>query len=333
MNAYLSSPELQADYEALTQGAGVVDFSQRTRVELTGADRASFLQGFCTNDVKRLSAGRGCEAFLTNLKGKVLGHVSIFCGAESLVLETVPGQAEAIIAHLDHYLIREDVQLHDRSVVWSARLVGGAQAEHLLPTIGAGELPAESLAHRPYQFADWNLCVRRVAWLRGPCFLLQCSAADGPRLDSVLLGAGAKHCGWPAWDIARVEAGWPEYGRDITLDNLPQEVGRDQLAISFTKGCYLGQETVARVDALGHVNRRLVGLQFFGEQIPAPGLELTAEQQAVGRVTSGVWSPHLGRPLAWGYVRRPSQSAGTRLESAIGAVEVIELPLSAAASR
>jgi tRNA-modifying protein YgfZ len=328
MSECLLSPELQAEYETLTLGAGAVDLSQRTHVEITGEDRASFLQGFCTNDIKKLAAGRGCEAFLTSLKGKILSHVSVFCEAESLVLETVPGQAEAILAHLDHYLIREDVQLHDRSGTWSERLLGGAQAEGLLRKICAGELPTEILAHRRCPLADLNVCVRRVEWLIAPSFLIQCPATDAQRLDSVLDDAGAKRCAWQAWDIARVEAGWPEYGRDITSDNLPQEVGRDKRAISFTKGCYLGQETVARINALGHVNRRLVGLQFSGEQIPAPGLELTAEQQSVGCVTSGVWSPRLRRPLALGYVRRQSQSAGTCLASAIGPAEVVELPVS-----
>ncbi|MCY2986821.1 MAG: folate-binding protein [Planctomycetota bacterium] len=330
MHEYLSSPKLQADYAALTLGTGLVDLSQRTHVEITGKDRTSFLQGFCTNDIKKLVAGRGCEAFLTSIKGKLLSHVSVFSGTDSLVLETVPGQAEAIIAHLDHYVIREDVQLHDRSVTWSERLLGGAQAECLLRRICAGELPTEILAHGRCQLADLNICVRRVEWTLAPCFLIQCLAADAQRLDVVLNDAGATRCGWQVWDIARVEAGWPEYGRDITSDNLPQEVGRDKRAISFTKGCYLGQETVARLDALGHVNRKLVGLQFSGEQIPAPGLELTVEQQAVGCVTSGVWSPRLGRPLALGYVRRQSQPAGTCLTSAIGPAEVVELPLSGA---
>ena len=195
MHEYRSSPKLQADYAALTLGTGLVDLSQRTHVEITGNDRTSFLQGFCTNDIKKLVAGRGCEAFLTSIKGKILNHMSVFCEAESLVLETVPGQAEAIIAHLDHYVIREDVQLHDRSVTWSERLLGGAQAESLLRRICAGELPTEILAHGQCQLVDLNICVRRVEWILAPCFLIQCSAADAQRLDVVLNDAGAQHCG------------------------------------------------------------------------------------------------------------------------------------------
>jgi folate-binding Fe-S cluster repair protein YgfZ len=112
------SDQLAAEYRALTQTWGLVDVSDRTRIELTGRDRASFLNGFCTNDIQRLEPGHGCEAFLTNLKGRTIGHVFVTCGHDSLVLETVPGQAETILAHLDRYLIREDVQLLDRTQDW-----------------------------------------------------------------------------------------------------------------------------------------------------------------------------------------------------------------------
>ena len=100
-------------YEALTRGVGLVDLQSRTQIELTGADRATFLNNFCTNAVRNLSSGRGCEAFVLNVKGHVLGHVFVYAGDNFHVIETVPGQAEALIAHFDRYLIREDVQLSD----------------------------------------------------------------------------------------------------------------------------------------------------------------------------------------------------------------------------
>src|SRR5437660_1325413 len=105
-------------YRALTCGAGLVDFSDRTQVELSGDDRVSFLHNFCTNDIRKLPAGAGCEAFITTVQGKILAHVVVFSGPDSLVLETVPGQAEQIVQHLDRYLIREKVTLRDRSEEW-----------------------------------------------------------------------------------------------------------------------------------------------------------------------------------------------------------------------
>src|SRR5438046_8506879 len=102
----------------------------------------------------------------------------------------------------------------------------------------------------------------------------------------------------------RIEAGYPLYGRDITDKNLPQEIDRDRLAISFTKGCYLGQETVARIDALGHVNRLLRGIKFLTSAIPERGTELQSGGKVVGHVTSSCWSPGIGAPLALGFLRR-----------------------------
>ena len=130
-----------------------------------------------------------------------------------------------------------------------------------------------------------------------------------------------------AVESARLEAGVPLFGHDITADNLPQEVARDARAISFTKGCYLGQETVARIDALGHVNRLLVGLKFAGQAAPPTGTVLLAGQQDVGHVTSAAWSPRLAAPLALAYVRRSHAKKGSTLSSAAGAAEVIELPV------
>ncbi len=119
----------------------------------------------------------------------------------------------------------------------------------------------------------------------------------------------------------------PRYGVDFNEENLPQEVGRDDQAISFTKGCYLGQETVARIDALGQVNQRLVGVRFFGSDVPAGGTGLTREDRFVGLVTSAALSPKLDAPLALAMVRREANAPGTRLVSAVGECEVVSLPV------
>jgi hypothetical protein len=134
-------------------------------------------------------------------------------------------------------------------------------------------------------------------------------------------------CGWNALETLRIESGTPLLGVDFDERNLPQEVGRDAQAISFTKGCYLGQETVARIDALGHVNQRIAGVRFGGDAPPFAGTELTRGGAAVGRVTSAAWSPRLAAPLALAMVRREHGAPGTALESALGPCEVVALPL------
>ena len=144
----------------------------------------------------------------------------------------------------------------------------------------------------------------------------------------MLRQAGARPCGSEAVEIARIEAGTPLFGRDITDANLPQEIARDARAISFVKGCYIGQETVARLDALGHVNRTLAGVRFAATDVPASGTELTDDSGKVaGRVTSATFSPTLGAPLALAFVRRETNTPGSKLTSAVGPAEVVQLPL------
>jgi tRNA-modifying protein YgfZ len=144
-----------------------------------------------------------------------------------------------------------------------------------------------------------------------------------------LLAAGAVACEEGAFDAVRLESGTPLFGRDITEDNLPQEIRRDAQAISFTKGCYLGQETVARIDAMGHVNRLLTGVRFLSgaATVPLPGTQLSSGDKVVGHVTSAAWSPRLKQPLGLALIRRAHSSPGTKLDSPQGPAELISLPL------
>jgi len=318
------NPETLEQYSALAYGAGRVDVSDRTQVRITGADRVKFLHGFCTNDIKRLKAGAGCEAFLTNVKGRVLGHVFVFCGEQDLVLETSPGQAAAILGHLDRYVIREDVQFDHLAARVAEWFVAGPRAEAALAGLLGDTPPANMLAHRTGDLAGVSVSLRRVPLARMPAFLLSCPAERQAEVGRELDQAGARLVAAEIFDIVRVEAGFPLYGRDISDECLPQEVNRDRQAISFTKGCYLGQETVARLDSLGHVNRKLASLRWHGAEMLQPGQELTVAGQAVGRITSAVWSPRAATILALAYLRRGSDSPGTRIETEAGVAEVVE---------
>ena len=313
-----SSAELMEEYRALTQAVGVVDLPARTQIEICGRDRAKFLNGFCTNDVLRLTSGTGCEAFFTNVKGRIVGHGCIFCSAEALVVETVPGQAERLVAHLDRYLVREDVQLVDRSSEWSELLVGGPDAELLLGRLAAAPPPRQELAHAAAQLAGVPVVLRRVGLIGGPAWLVGAAAADVAAVRSQLLREGVRACSAAAFEVARVEAGWPHYGQDISEENLPQEVDRNDRAISFRKGCYLGQETVARLDALGHVNRTLAGVRLAAEQVPPVGLELLAAGQVAGRVTSAVWSVRFQAPWRWPTSARAATARASNWTAAWG---------------
>lgn len=318
--------DFAGEYEALASGAGLVDFRARTRIEFTGDDRASFVHNLCTNEVRKLTPGTGCEAFLADARGHLLAHVFLFCRASSLLLETVANQEAKLLAHFDRYLIREKVQLAGRSEADAEFLLAGPRAAEILPNLIGAEPPSQRLHHVEAELAGCRALVARVEMTRAGGYLIFCQRPDGAAVWRALNAAGARPCGLQAWEAARIEAGFPCYGIDLNDKNLPQEAARDALAISFVKGCYLGQETVARIDALGHVNKSLVGVKFSEASVPEPGLELTSGGQSVGNVTSACFSPRLNAPFALAYVRRGLTEPGTMLESSLGGAEVTSLP-------
>jgi folate-binding protein YgfZ len=323
----LSFGDANAEYLALTAGVGLVDLSARTRIELTGRDRASFLHNMCTNEIRKLPVGAGREIFLTDARGHVLGHGFVYELEESLVFDTVPGQAPRLMTHLDRYIIREQVELHDRTSEWFEFLVAGPRAVEILTELTGEPPPQELLTHGVAQLAGKPVTVYRIGLVHAPSFAVVGSTEDAAPIWEAIERGGAWPCGFTALDTLRIEQGIPYFGLDITEKNLPQEVGRDASAISFTKGCYIGQETVARLDALGHVNKQLVGVRLEGPQVPKPGLELNADEQVVGQVTSAAFSRQLGAPLALAYVRRGNNAPGSKLASPLGNGEVVALPV------
>lgn len=302
------------EYAAAGESAALFDLSSRAQIEMTGADRAKFLHNFCTNDIKKLKPGEGCEAFVVNVKGRVLGHIVVFAGAESLVIESVPGSQEKLLAHLDRYIINEDVQLHDRTGTLGELYLCGPKAVAVLHRLGivVGELAP--CGHTSGSIGGTAISVRRVDFTRQPGYLISAASDALGNIWDALIGAGAMPAGTEAFEALRIEAGMPTYGFDITDDNLAQEVARTTQAISFTKGCYLGQEPIARIDALGHANRELRMLKLSTADVPAPGSKmLSPDGKEIGAVTSSAYSFGDKRGVALGYVRVPHTKPGSQV--------------------
>jgi folate-binding protein YgfZ len=318
-----------AFYGHLTKQCALVDFGDRTQIELTGRDRQRFLHNLCTNDIVRLTPGSGCEAFATNVQGKCLAHLLVFARADSLVVETAAAQAGVLIPFWDRYLITEDVQLIDRGDVWTELLVAGADAPQVLARLGFPSIPEQQYEHIESTSDGGTWQLRRVPMLGVPTFLAACARADQPRLTAGLAQAGAVSAspdvGCAAFHMARIEHGFPWFGWDITDKNLPQEVERNSLTIHFNKGCYLGQETIARIDALGHVNRVLSRLQASFKAVPSPGTQVTRAGQSIGTVTSSAYSPRRQAPLAMAYLRREHSQPGTAVDLPLGPAQVVSL--------
>jgi folate-binding protein YgfZ len=319
----------EGEYLAFRQAAGVFRPPSVTQVEITGSQRAEFLNRLSTNKLDRIQAGEGCETFLADSNGRILFYVFVYAGAESLVLHTAAGLGPSLCSHLDHYLIREDVQLHDRSLQWGELILAGPQAAGIVERLTAASLPGGDAAMTNFR-AEWNgrpLMIRRMQERGFQNFAICAATADISPLWQALRHLGAAACGMRALEAIRIEEGFPVIGIDIIDKTLPQEVGRNDKTISLTKGCYLGQEIVARVDSRGAVNKVLSGIRFQTTEVPASGGELTCGGQPAGQITSAAFSPSFGASVALAYVRRQYHDPGTVLDSAWGPATVVELPM------
>lgn len=296
-----------------------------TRIAITGADRQNFINNFCTNNVRKLNPGEGCEAFTTNVKGHAISHGWFWALENELLYDTVPGQGGALVAHWDRYIIREKVELEDRTDSTAHWCLAGETVPQALARYG--DLPTEMPRIGSLTIAGSPVLAARVSWLAEQTWLMSCEARMRPLVEDSLIASGAVPATDAEWNAARIAAKLPLFGQDISDENLPQELARDKLAISFTKGCYLGQETIARLDALGQVTKLLVGLRPVEAQVSdfALPLELTAEGKVVGKVTS--FTKHapseLNKPQAIGFVRRVLAKPGTIVDSSAGKFAVV----------
>lgn len=319
------SDSITAEYETLTTGSGCVELKSWTTVSMTGADRQLFLHNMCTNHIKRLTPGTGCEAFCTDVKGKIVAHVFVIAREDRLDLLMVPDQVETFINHLDRYIIREDVQLVDKTDKVSWLVLAGSATEAKLTDLGVTDIAElqDVWKHADAKIGGVDCLIVRSTSLWPNSFLLQCPSDQQPAVLGRLQESSISVCSAEALDVLRIEAGTPLFDIDFTSSHLPQEVDRDAQTINFNKGCYLGQETVARIDALGQVNRKVTLLQFVDETVPAVGLELSTPEKGVGEVTSGCWSLAKKAPLALAMIRRGANAVGKQLDSELGAAEVL----------
>jgi len=340
----VETPGLVDEYKRLRSGEspgltnwGVLGFS--------GRDAIAFLHNFCTADLKSLRPGQGSEAFVLNAKGRILAFGIIRVQENTAQLIVPRDVVPAMTDHFSKYIIREDVELQDHS--WSTRVCcfsfpqtesgksnpgrvgwpdlfersGWVQLVQSLRS--AGYLSHVSLGHSGNGHGAVLIKTRVVS--SEDCLMLIPAeqVADG---KVKVGGSQIPLVSAAAFEVARVEQGFPEYGVDLTVDNLPQEIARDDLAISLNKGCYLGQETVARIDALGHVNKFLRQLIFETDEVPARGSEIMLGDKVVGRTGSTCWSPRHQSAIGLGIVRTVAASEGQAVSVSgnVAQVRVIE---------
>lgn len=294
---------------------GWIDRGQRTRLTLAGPDRIKALNNLLTNDIKKLKVGTGCEAFVTSLQGKTLGYLTVLAAELELWLLGSPPLASSIVPHLQKYTVFEQVELIDRTATTGEihLLVDGDDLESLARLLGFTNAPATPLAHQDLE--DGSLILREAPTGQVGLTVI----AESGRIKEIqqlLTVQGLEPLDPQRFEAARIRQGTPEFGRDVKPENLPQELQRDDLAISFVKGCYIGQETVARIDALGHVNKVLRGLLLESDdrRVPADGTPLILDGKPVGVVTSAVLDAEADQVIGLGYVRGAFATPGTLLQ-------------------
>jgi len=346
--AELNGEEIVADYGdapaehgALRTSTGIIDLSFRSRICLTGADRARFLHGQVTNDVKKLHTGEGCYAAITTAKGKMESDLNIYALADELLLDFEPGLTEKVSQRLEKFIVADDVQIVDAAPHYGLLSMQGPKAENVVRALGLfTEIPAKPQAS--LKISDATL--GEIYLANNP--RLGTSGFDlfvpnnslGAVVDKLIAAAkqlGGRACGWTAFETARIEAAIPRFGADMDETNIPLECGIESRAVSYNKGCYIGQEVINRIHSVGHVTRELRGLRFVdpagaGLPLPQRGDKLLHAGKEVGYVTSAVKSPVLNANIALGYVRREANQIGNELtlRTAVGEslAKIVELP-------
>ncbi len=314
-----------------------VNRSNRGRLQLMGRDRQSFLQGMVTNDVAALTPGRGCYAFMLQATGQVLGDMRVLCTDNALLLDVEPGQAQFVAETLDKYLIMEKCRITNVSEQMGQFLIGGTDAPAFLAS-HFGIAGADTWTEGQNAPADGQAAfAARTTLISAPAYDLYLSGTndlDGP-CRVALSDAGAVELSLDDLEILRIQAGIPRFGVDIDSTVLAPETGQAGRAISYRKGCYIGQEIVARIYARGHTNRTFVcfTLPQHSDSLPAPGAVVSVKDNVnAGRVTSvAPVSGPLPMPFALGYIRHEFATPGTMVDINGQPAQVAALPLLGAA--
>jgi folate-binding protein YgfZ len=322
--------DVAAEYRAFKETAGFIDLSNRGRICLLGADRIKFLHGQVTNDVKGLKADGGCYAALVNAKAKMESDLFIYRLADELLLDFEPGLTEKVTTRLDKYIIADDVQIVDVAPHYGLVSVQGPKSASAIEALGiVPTLPATPLQWVKDNVPDvgdiYVMNQPRLGTTGYDVFIP--SAGLGMIADKILAAVkaqGGRACGLNAFEAMRIETGIPRYGVDMDETNLAPEAGIEKRAISYTKGCYIGQEVNARIRTYGQVAKSLQRLELTDvSELPAKGTKLQVAGKDVGYITSAVRSPVSGAARALGYVRKEHKEPGTVLDLPSGQARIL----------
>jgi aminomethyltransferase len=303
------------EYHAVREAAGVFPLTWRGTLRFVGPDRRQWLHGQVTNDVVGLADGSWNEAAVLNIQGHMLAELRVFALPDALLADLPAAIVSTTAQTLDRYLIMERVEIEDATEEFRLFSVQGPQSAAAVEAatgVDAGSLAPYTLTVGEGQGGTSQI-VARATQTGEPGYDVIARAEAAPavweRLTQAVRRVGGRPAGWEALNVLRVEAGLPWWGHELDPSIVPLEA-RLERAISMTKGCYVGQEIIARIDARGQVNNLLGGLRLSGDSLPPAGSRILGDEKPIGRVTTAVHSPALGAPVALAFMRRQWTDAG-----------------------
>jgi folate-binding protein YgfZ len=323
-----------AEYEVVREGgAGVIDLSSRGRVEVGGTEAVQFLNGLITNDVKALEEGAWMRAAFPNVQGRLIAEARVLrLAGDKFLFDTEAATHERILKTLERFTLAGDFRVTDLTDELALVSLQGAQARSVVrATLGEEAARMERGRVLSVKWKERMLYLIRATHTAEDGFDLFLSAADAVSLWDTLCDSGARPFGFDALDILRIEAGEPRYGVDMDETNVVLEAVSSD-AVSFTKGCYVGQEIIARIHWRGHVAKKLAGLKFDEQgEIKRGDKVKTTDGKEIGRLTSPAFSPRLNRQIALGYIKYDYLAPETPVHVYSGdaelAAKVTEIPL------
>jgi folate-binding protein YgfZ len=327
--------DARAEYEAVhgDPGAGLIDLSARGRIEVGGTEAVQFLNGLITNDVKTLAAGTWMHAAFPNVQGRLLASVRVArLGEEiSFLIDTEPVTHQKVLKLLERFTLAGDFRVKDVTAETAQISLQGARAGAVIASVFGNSAPAQNGQAQGASTVSaimWRethpLTILHATHTGEDGYDLICGRDAASDLWEALTKAGARPVGYDAFEVLRVEAGVPRYGVDVSETNVVLEAGQEEETVSYTKGCYIGQEIIARIHWRGHVAKRLAGLVLAGDEreLDLAGAKVrTVDGKEIGRITSTVFSPHLGRRIALAILKYDYLQAGTEVSVVAGEAE------------
>jgi folate-binding protein YgfZ len=308
------------------KSAIVMDLSHRGKIRIAGSDAVRFLHGMLSNQVEGLHPGEGAYTTFLTRQGKFVVDLNLYRREEDLAADLAPGMASVFAEAMDMYIIMDEVEIED----WTnSRCALGIFGPDSRETVSKAGLEVPSLPHHGHVSLD-GVLVSRELWTGEDGYLITAPADRAESIWEALSGAGARPAGLTALDTLTLEAGIPQFGKDMDANMNPMQAGLELTAIDFDKGCYIGQEVIAKIKYLGQVNRGLAGIRLEGGIVPAYGDPIAFEGSEVGTITRSAFGPALKSVMAFGFLHRKAMAPGTPLtvqtEGTEISGEVVALP-------